>query len=159
QPIWAGGRNTNGLVLPQGVGFQIDADTQYLVQLHLLNAGTRPVTERSAVNLRYADPAGLQPAGIFAPGTFSPNIPAGVMNFQQVKSCTADRQMHVFAAFPHMHKLGKRLEFVQGATQASATMQYVKDPWVFGDQPMDPVDFQIATGDFIQSTCTWDNPT
>src|SRR5262249_16194109 len=109
QPIWAGGRNTNGLVLPQGVGFQIDADTQYLVQLHLLHGGTGPVTEGSAVNLRYADPAGLQPAGIFALGTFSLNIPAGAMNFQQVKSCTADRQMHVFAAFPHMHKLGKRL--------------------------------------------------
>ena len=159
QPIWAGGRNTNGLKLPQGVGFVIDANTQYLLQLHLLNAGSKPVTERTAINLTYADPTGITPAGIFAIGSFSLDIPAGANNFQQTKGCQADREMHVFAAFPHMHKLGKKLEFMKGPSQQNLAMQYMKDPWVFGDQPMDPVDITIMPGEYLQNTCTWDNPT
>jgi hypothetical protein len=159
-PIWGGGRNTNGIKLPDGVAFNIDSDTQYLLQLHLLNAGSAPVTERSGINLTYA-PVGatLTPAGIYAFGTFSVDIPAGAMGVQKVISCNANRDMHVFATFPHMHKLGKKLEFMHGTTQADATMQYAKDPWVFGDQPMDPVDFVVNPGDFTQATCTWDNPT
>jgi copper type II ascorbate-dependent monooxygenase-like protein len=159
-PIWAGGRNTNGITLPDGVAFNMDADEQYLVQLHLLNAGAKPVTERTGINLTYA-PAGanLTPAGIYAFGSFNVDLPAGAMGVQKVISCSAPHDMHVFATFPHMHKLGKKLEFVHGTTQADATMQYAKDPWVFGDQPMDPVDFVVKTGDFAQTTCTWDNTT
>ena len=159
-PIWAGGRNTNGVKLPDGVAFNMDTDEQYLIQLHLLNAGTKPVTERSAINLTYA-PVGtsLMPAGIFAFGSFSVDLPPNTTDIQKVVSCNSTKQMHVFAAFPHMHKLGKKLEFLHGTTQSDATMAYHKDPWVFGDQPMDPVDFVVNPGDFLQSTCTWDNTT
>ena len=159
-PIWGGGRSTNGIRLPDGVAFNMDSDTQYLVQLHLLNAGQQPVTERSGINLTYA-PVGsnLTPAGIFAFGSFNIDIPAGAMDVQKTISCNATKDMHVFATFPHMHKIGKKLEFMHGTTQADATMQYAKDPWVFGDQPMDPVDFMIHTGDYYQTTCTWDNTT
>src|SRR5262249_15418835 len=118
------------------------------------------VSERSAINLRYApDANALMPAGIFAFGTFSLDIPSGQVGFQKTISCNATKDMHVFATFPHMHKIGKKLEFLHGTTQADATMAYKKDPWVFGDQPMDSVDFMVHRGDFLSSTCTWDNDT
>ncbi len=158
QPIWAGGAGGNGLVTPEGTGFIVEPDTQYLVQYHIQNGSDVAITERSAVNLRYAPAAGLIPAGLYALGSFSLTIPAGAVGFQQITECASDREMNVFAAFPHMHKLGKSITLETGATAAEAQVAYAKDPWVFGDQPMDPVDIHVMPGDFLRSTCTWDNP-
>jgi hypothetical protein len=159
QPIWAGGAGGNGLVLPEGVGFIVEPDTQYLVQYHIQNVTEGAITERSAINLRYEEAAGLTPAGIYALGSFSLTIPAGATDFQQITECISDRQMHVFAAFPHMHKLGKSITLETGPSAAEAQVSYAKDPWVFGDQPMDPMNLELQPGDYLRSTCTWDNPT
>jgi hypothetical protein len=160
QPIWAGGRNTNGITLPQGVGFKIPANTQYLLQLHLFNTTTAKASERTAINLAYAtDSSTLTGAGIFAFGTFSLTIPKGTLGYQKVIDCNVDRDMHVFAAFPHMHQLGTKISLEKGTTMAQAADIYHKDPWVFGDQPMDPVDVMVHQGDYMRATCTWDNMT
>jgi hypothetical protein len=159
EPIWAGGAGADPLDLPAGVAFKIAPVTQYVVQYHLNNPSDEPVTERSGINLTYADPAPLIAAGLFALGSFNLTIPAGAMDFQQIIECSADRMMNVFAAFPHMHKLGKSLVFEAGPSAAEAQTMYAKDPWIFGDQPMEPVDFQITPGTFLRATCTWDNTT
>ncbi len=160
QPIWAGGAGGASLTLPDGVAFRIAPSTQYVVQFHLQNTGDAPVTERSAINLTDGgDATAYEPAGIFAIGSFNLNIPTGAMDFQQILECNADRQMNVFAAFPHMHKLGTKLSFDTGATVDTAAEAYKIDPWKFGDQPMDPVDFSITSGDFMRATCHWDNTT
>ena len=159
QPIWAAGAGGAGIVLPEGTAFIVEPDTQYLVQYHLQNVGEAPVTETATVHLTYAeDSSTLTPAGLFALGAFSLEIPGNAMDFQQVIECQANRDMTVFAVFPHMHKLGTRISFEHGDDAATAQTAYSLDPWVFGDQPMDPIDLTIETGDFIRATCTWDNP-
>jgi hypothetical protein len=159
-PIWAAGAGGAGLTLPDGVGFRIDPDTQYLVQYHLLNAADEPVRERSIVRLRYGDdPEALEPAGLFAMGSFDLEIPAGAADHGETVSCAAPRDMHAFAVFPHMHRLGTRLTFETGATEASARTTYEKDPWVFGEQPMEPMDLFIPEGRFLRTSCRWRNDT
>ncbi len=159
RPIWAGGVGSNGLELPSGVGFKIPASSQYMIQFHLQNTADNAVTERSAVNLRYADdPAQLQAAGFYPLGSFLTEIPAATSDHTQTIGCAAPRDMNVFAAFPHMHKIGTRLHVESGPDQASTREIYKIDPWQFGDQPMDPLDLVIRQGDWVQSTCHWDNP-
>lgn len=161
QPIWAGGRGGNGLELPPKVAFHIPGQTQYLVQYHLLNATPHPVTERSAINLGYAqdDLAGYEKAGIFALGQFSLNIPKDASGYTQEVGCSVEREdtMHVFAVFPHMHTLGSKLELFQGPSEDDLSTAYKIDPWPFGDQPFDRVDFDVAPGDYLRSRCTWNN--
>lgn len=155
RPIWAEGTGGNPLAVPDGVGFEVPANTQYLVQFHLLNATDNPVTERSGLNLTYADdPASLMPAGLFALGSLSLDIPANQSDFTQTTSCNADKTIHAFAAFPHMHQLGTKLEL-----DANGQMAYKIDPWVFGNQPMDPVSFDITQGEPLSATCHWNNTT
>lgn len=159
RPIWAGGAGAKGLMLPDGVAFMVPPKTQYLVQYHLLNATRSDITTRAAMNLTYAtDLTRYQPAGLFALGKFNFTIPPNKLDHQIVSECRSGKDMHVFAAFPHMHQLGKRLTFEAGADAARAEMKYQINPWVFGNQPMDPVDFQINRGQFLRATCHWDNP-
>jgi hypothetical protein len=159
RPIWAGGAGARGLTLPQGVAFKTPANTQYLVQYHLLNTSTKDITSRAAFNLSYADdPDVMTAAGLFAMGSFGLSIPAATNGYQLQVKCNSDKELKVFAAFPHQHELGKRVSFETGTTPESAAMAYEKNPWVFGDQPMDPVDFTIRPGDFMRTTCEWDNP-
>jgi len=155
RPIWAEGTGGNPLTVPPGVGFQVPAGTQYLVQFHLLNATDKAVTERSGLNLTYAaDPASTMPAGIYALGALTLDIPAGQSDYQLNVSCNADQTLHAFAAFPHMHKLGTKLELTANGQSA-----YKIDPWVFGNQPMDPISLDITQGEPLSATCHWNNTT
>jgi hypothetical protein len=159
-PIWAGGTGNPSLVTPDGVAFIVQPNTQYLLQLHLQNTTESPVSSQAGVNITYdANVSKYQPAGIFALGKFNLDIPAHQLGYSATTTCSSHRAMNVFAAFPHMHKLGKKLVFESGTSASDATMRYQIDPWVFGNQPMDRVDFQIARGDYLSSTCTWDNTT
>ncbi len=82
-PIFVSGTGSHQLQLPEGAGFIIQPKTQYILQLHLLNAGETTLDIRAGVNLTYAaDPTTLQPAGIFAVGNQTINIPPGATDFQ-----------------------------------------------------------------------------
>lgn len=157
-PIWASGAGGAGLTMPEGVAFKIRPNTQYLVQYHLLNAGDAPVTERSVVSLRYdPEPDALEAAGLFALGSFDFSIPPGATDHSETVSCASPLDMHAFAAFPHMHQLGTQIRFDRGASEAQAAMTYEKNPWQFGNQPMDPMDIVISEGEFLRAQCRWRN--
>jgi len=161
QPIWAGGTGSPSLALPEGVAFKILPNTQYLVQLHLQNATDTTITDHSEVELTYlpqdeADTA--EAAGIYAVGTFDINIPANTTGHSVTTDCVADRELNVFAVFPHMHKIGRKIEFFHGVDQVGTEPVYKLDPWPFDDQPMDTVAWTIQPGDHLRAICTWDNP-
>jgi hypothetical protein len=159
EPIWAGGAGANALDVPDDAGFIVEPGTQYLAQYHLQNTTSEPVKETSTIRLTYADDINaVTPAGIFALGGFSLTIPPLAAGFEQTVECSPTHELNVFAVFPHMHKLGRSMELVAGKTQADAKSVYSKDPWVFGEQPLAPVDLNVAPGDYVRSTCRWDNP-
>jgi hypothetical protein len=160
-PLVAGGRNTTGLTLPAGAGFQLGARDQVLIQLHLLNATSdaRP-GEKTFVNMTYADnPSAITPAGIYALGSMTIDIPAGSNGYTVTSSCNVTHPpLNLFAAFPHMHQIGTSITLERGTSATDAKMIYQRNPWVFGDQPMDPLPLTINTGDFLRATCTYNNP-
>ncbi len=157
-PLYGGGRNTPGMKLPDGAGFQFKAGQQILLQVHLVNAAPHPITETTAVNLLFSPtPDALTPAGIFALGNMSFTIPTGATGYPVVGSCSSPRDLDVFALFPHMHRLGTSISIETGATEAAAQTIYKVDPWSFGDQPMKMMNFKVTTGDFLRATCMYDN--
>jgi len=81
------------------------------------------------------------------------------MGQQITSSCKLPLNMNVFAAQPHMHYLGTKLEFDLGASADSMTMAYQRDPWQFGGQPIDNWVQNLQAGQFGQVTCTYDNTT
>ena len=160
EPIWASGAGSNTLTMPEGVGFKVQPGSQYLVQLHLLNSSEGTVSERMGINLRYAPDAGaIIPAGFYPQGSFQTRIPAEETEYTQTIECPVDREMNVFAVFPHMHKIGRRMTVEAGATSDSMEMMYMIDPWAFGDQPFDLVDFRVTSGTRVKTSCTWLNDT
>jgi hypothetical protein len=157
-PLYGGGRSTPGMKLPAGAGFKFTAGTQILMQLHLVNASPASVTETTAVNLIFSDnPAALTPAGIFAVGNSTFNLPVGATGYPVVGKCAAPKALDVFAMFPHMHRLGRSIAFEQGASEATAASRLTVDPWSFGDQPMKMTSYRINAGDFLRTTCVYDN--
>lgn len=159
-PMFGGGAGAGGLKLPDGAGFKIPKDAQLLLQLHLLNATTSPVSTTVAVNLSYAaHPTAVTPAGIFAMGTMNLTLPPSTAGIQAGSHCSLGKQLDVFAVQPHMHRLGTRITLEHGADQSSASVVYKRDPWVFGVQPIDAFATTINKGDYLAATCTFDNPT
>jgi hypothetical protein len=160
-PMYGGGRTGYTLQLPDGAGFNLAKNQQVLVQLHLLNASTQDRTEKAFINMTFApDPTNITPAGIFALGSMQIDIPIGAKGFDVVTQCNLPKQLNLFAVFPHMHQHGTKLVLEHGATSAAdASVLYKRDPWVFGAQPMDAMTMTFNKGDFVRSTCTYDNTT
>lgn len=159
EPIWAGGAGADALDVPDGAGFVVEPGTQYLSQYHLLNASQKPVSTKAQVQLIYADDAEkVTPAGIFALGAFSLTIPALAQAHTLAIECNPSHDLNVFAIFPHMHKLGKSIDLAAGKTSADAVQVYQQAMWTFGEQPMAPLDLKVTSGDYLRSTCQWDNP-
>jgi hypothetical protein len=160
-PIWASGTGSPSLQLPAGTGFVIQPGTQYIVQLHLQNATDEDLVIRAGLNLTYdRNVAALQPAGMYAFGTFDMSIPPNTTDHQvPVSDCVTGKDMHVFAAFPHMHKYGTKLTMTRSVAGAAPEMFYEIDPWRFGDQPMDPLDVTVSAADRFDLTCYYTNRT
>lgn len=160
-PIWGSGTGEPFLQLPTGTGFIIEPGTQYIVQLHLQNSTDEVMDVRAGINLNYdRNVAALQPAGMYAFGTFDMAIPPNASNYEvRVEGCTTGRNMNVFAVFPHMHKHGKKLSITRTPAGSTPHELYKIDPWEFGDQPMDPLEAQIGSSDSFDLSCIYDNPT
>lgn len=159
-PLFGGGTSVGGLKVPDGAGFKLPKDATLLVQIHLLNATTQAVTQHLVVNLDYAaDPTAVTPAGIFAFGSMSIDLKAGAANQQVTSSCSLPLDLNVFAAQPHMHKLGTKLTFELGDGNSSSSVVYQRDPWQFGGQPIDNWVTNLKKGQFGKVTCTYDNTT
>lgn len=160
-PIWASGTGSPFLQLPPGTGFIIEPGTQYIVQLHLQNSTDGELAIRTGLNLTYErDVGALQPAGMYAFGTFDMAIPPNSTDYQvPVENCVTDKSMNVFAVFPHMHKHGKKLTMTRTVPGGQPQPFYAIDPWTFGDQPMDPLEATVGPQDRFDLRCHFDNPT
>ncbi len=160
-PLFGGGVGAGGLKLPDGSGFPIPKDAQLLLQVHLLNATTSPVTTAVTVDMTYAaDATKVTPAGIYALGSMQISLPAGASAVTVASpTCTLAKQYNVFAVQPHMHQLGTKIAFLHGTSAAAMQTAYQRDPWVFGVQPIDPVQMTLDAGDLVSATCTYDNTT
>jgi hypothetical protein len=155
-PVFVSGTGSHDLSMPAGVGETIAPNTQYVLQLHLLNSTDADIDVRAGVNLTYDhSPTGLQQAGIYGIGNTEITIPPGATDYTVTEHCAIDKTLNVFGVFPHMHKLGTEFDVTQGS---AATPFYTVNPWAFGNQPIAPMVTTLTTADTIDVTCHWNNP-
>lgn len=147
------GIGTNPLVMPDGVAALLPAGDQLTVNLHLFNATDAVLAGRSGLDILRLDPADVDVhADALLCGPRDLAIPPG--DSTHTGACTLSRPATLFAVQPHMHALGTHMTVTAAGT-------------VLHDAPFD-VDRQelralpelpLATGDTIDVTCSYRNPT
>lgn len=154
---WAPGGS--GLAMPKEAGFPIKTtgSTHYVVQLHYSNPrGLVGETDRSGFDLCTSAPRPNE-ADVLAFGTQSISIPPRG-NLEQICSITVPAPLagiHVFAAVPHMHKLGTAMSTT--LSPGNADLGTVKN-FSFDTQAWQPIDATVKEGDRITTRCSWTNP-
>jgi hypothetical protein len=157
-PLFTTGKGSTKLDLPEGSGFKLTKGTQLLMQLHLLNTGSSPVTEKVQVHAKALDPTEVRySAALYPFGTtvfeLPPNQPSSVSH-----DCVVDKDMEIFVLFPHMHRLGKEMIFEVGKDAASLAEVY-RGPYDFDAQELIPQTIALHQGDYTRVTCNFDNTT
>lgn len=157
-PVFANGTGSNDLKTPQGSAFKIHDKAQILVQLHLLNSGSTEIKGSAHIDMHKTHETNLVGAGIYAFGTqvidLPPNKTTTISN-----DCALDKDVKIFAGFPHMHKLGKTMAFYAGKDAATMTKKFSIDSWSFGEQSIYPLPVDLKKGDMTHVECTYDNTT
>ncbi len=154
-PLYAGGKNSGPLALPNRAGFKLLVVGQQIVmQLHLLNSTPAPISDETSLRIEYADASpSIVPAGIFGLDDRRLKIPPHTQ-IDTTMTCVADKALHVFGVFGHMHKLGRHLRLSQAA---SGAVLYDR-AWTFDTQPIVMATFDVANGETLTLDCTHDNP-
>ena len=163
RPLYGWAPGTAALELPAAAGFPEDASTHFVVQLHFANPSHTPVSDTSGFDLCTTDQLRPSDADIMAFGTMEITVPA---RGSLTKDCSVPVPKdgvttHLFAAFPHMHKLGASIRSVvhpAGGGNAITDLGTVKS-WDLGNQSWLPLDYTLRPGDVIESKCSWNNPT
>lgn len=161
---WApGGEN---VMMPPGVGLELGGpDDWYVMQVHYHNAAQYPdAADRSGVAFCVPETPEPQTAGVLTLGTTSLDIPAGAQDHTEVGNCGGLLtlfwpDMHIIAASPHMHQLGRAMKTVL-TRSGGATETVIDKPFNFESQGMYFNDQEIVVhaGDRLETTCTYDNP-
>ena len=154
-PLYAGGVASSPLVLPDGAAVRLPAGKQLLMQLHLQNPTAAPISAKTAMRMKLADPdVETTPAGIWGMDNRAIDIPPQAEKAETSMSCEADRDMDVFGVLGHMHKMGKEIEVT-----AKSTETVISEAWSFADQPILPVNVHVSKGDSLTLRCNHANPT
>jgi hypothetical protein len=159
--VSGGGVGTPAVNFPAGTAMTLPAGAHIIVQLHLLNASSDEVTIPPVlVNLTATkETKDLQPVGLLIAGTLNIKLPAQTKDIDVSGGCDLEEPMeHVFAVFPHMHKLGRRILAKVTPTDGSAERMISDIKWDFSDQGLYEVDGFAKTGDHVTVGCTYDNP-
>lgn len=159
QPIFMAGAGESQVAIPDGAARQVGAGTQLVLQLHLLNSSSQPVTEFAEVKMQRSPTANPNPVGQFIFGTFDLALPPKQKSNLQI-NCTvggAGSGVQIFAMFPHMHYLARKQTLELGPDQNNLSPIYTRDPYDFEQQTIDPLELRIAPGTAARLTCSYDN--
>jgi hypothetical protein len=156
--IFADGVGSPSLTMPDGVVMKVSAGDQIVLQLHLLNASTSPVTSMAAVDVQTLDPSLVKnEAEMILAGPVQFQIPPGTNQMINGK-CTMNGATNYYAVFPHMHKLGTHITV--NAVVGGASQQVYDGAWDFNNQLFQSfTPIAMAQGDTITVACTYDNNT
>ncbi|MBM4377085.1 MAG: hypothetical protein FJ095_18545 [Deltaproteobacteria bacterium] len=160
--VSGGGVGTPAMTFPAGTAMTIDAGAHVVLQLHLLNASSKDATVPPVrLNLETAkDPSGLAAVGLLITGTLKIDLPPKAMGVVQTGGCDVEEPLeNVFAAFPHMHRLGRSLETRVVPKDGAASRTLSQVTWDFSDQGIYAADGSAKLGERVETSCTYDNST
>ena len=157
---WAPG--ASGLELPPEAGLPEDPGTHLVVQMHFVNPHHDAVQDTSGFDLCTTDKLRANDADVMAFGTTEITIPArGSRTVDCSVPVPADgATTHLFAAFPHMHRLGTSIVTTvrSGGTGNPVDLGSAQH-WDYANQTWLPIDYTLRPGDVVESKCSWNNPT
>lgn len=162
RPVYGWAPGVGGFELPPEAGFPEDATTHFVVQVHYANPSHRP-GHMDASGFDVCTTAALRPndADIMAFGTTTFTVqPHATLDL----SCSIQvpyygQATHLFAALPHMHKLGRTISSVALPGGAGAPINLGTVPsWSFGSQAWLPISDVLQPYDVVQTHCVWQNP-
>jgi hypothetical protein len=158
---WAPGGGA--MQTPPDVGFPYDASTHWVVQVHYNNANALVgEQDTSGFSLCTTDQPVKYDADVVAFGSQSFSIPR-----KSSKAITCSytvpsgmNSVHVFSAFPHLHKLGAGIEskLYPGGSGVGIDLG-TNDPWNFNAQLWFPLTATMNAGDVVKTRCAWNNTT
>ncbi len=164
--IYAWAPGAPSYLLPEAAGFAVDAakSTHLMVQVHYSNLtqleGQKDSTE---LGLCLTDQVRPYDADIMWVGGYDFKLPP---HQKTSVECTLSfgealtfLPVHVFQAWPHMHRLGTRLETQLLRPDVDPIGLGLADPYTFADQAVYPMNVDIYPGDKLATRCTWDNST
>lgn len=146
---------SESLSLPADMALALRADTRtFLVEAHLFRSSPAPAAPTKLRLCRASSPP-TKLAGRFAVGA---SVPA--LRPHQLESSTAlcrlPLDLHLLYSWPHMHGMGH--EFHAALLRGQQRIPIVDvEHWDFGQQLTYSVDIDAVAGDFIESTCVWQN--
>jgi len=163
QLLFASGVGSPTLSMPEGVALILHAGDQLVLQMHLLNASPGQVTGTASLDIATYPPgtpvtaAEMLLAGPVPDSHLVADVPTGPGHV--VKGlCTMTAPTRLFAVFPHMHQIGRHIQVTTTVAGASSTLydaDYQFTEQVFKE--FTPID--LAKGDSVHVTCTYDNET
>ncbi len=152
--VWsyAASTDTNDLVMPDGVGVQVDAQQHYYVEMHFLNAGLSDVEAHATVT-----------AEAYAPGeeyvraspyiTYNDQIdldPGETATFGG--TCALPSNVEFFHMGTHTHKRGTHTEVRDGSS-----MVFESDDWAEPGAKEWPTDYYSFSSGSLTYSCTYTN--
>lgn len=144
------------ITMPDGAAKLIDKGTQLVLQLHLLNSTSKPVTGAAEIRMVQSHVENPEPVGIFAFGTTNIVLPPKQVTTVN-GNCTVSSEARLFSMMPHMHYLGTRLQIDVGPDDANLKTVFVSDPYDFNEQKIEPLDLVLPAGSRSHIQCTYDN--
>jgi hypothetical protein len=149
------------LQLPSGVGMTISPGDKLLMQVHYHQTpGQAAVADATALDLYFSPAATAEHAWVVWAGTPLFTIPANTTGYAVSSTCTVNGSWKLLGVAPHMHQHATKFKSDIAATSSSACLMDIPR-WDFGWQGgyflQQPV--QLAAGDKISTTCTYDNAT
>jgi hypothetical protein len=155
-PMFVAGAGDAELGLPDGAARYVDAGSQLVLQLHLVNAGSKTVTDFAEVKLEESLEQSPDPVGLYVFGTTDFALPPKQSSRVQAE-CEVGADARIFGIMPHMHHLGRKLTLELGADATGMSPIYARDPYDYDQQTIEPLDLTISPGMIGRVTCSYDN--
>jgi hypothetical protein len=149
------------LQLPAGVGMTISPGDKLLMQVHYHKDPAVPTTaDATAVDLYFSPTTMPEHAYVVWAGTPLFTIPANAKGYAVNSTCTVNGSWKLLGVAPHMHQHATKFASNIQAASGNACLMNIPH-WDFGWQGgyflQQPV--QLAAGDKVTTTCTYDNDT
>jgi hypothetical protein len=159
QSVFGSGVGSIPLAFPQGVALHVAKGTQLLLNLHLFNTGSAPISGTSGTRYKTvaAADAPVAAEGLLA-GTVNLNLPPG-QTTTSTGYCTMSLDSTIFAISPHMHLLGTYEKIAVEHAAGGEEVLY-DAPYDFNEQRyFDVGSIQVKKGDRVRVECTHNNTT
>ena len=151
------------LQTPPDVGFPYTNGTQFIVQVHYNNINQLAnEMDSSGFDLCTTDQLRPNDADVLAFGSVKFTIPPhdGLDITCSVTIPQEYSGIHVIAAFPHMHELGKLIETSLVPAPGGPSLDLGSQPtWNFQSQLWFPLTQDVELGDVVNTRCAWENTT